>query len=286
MANSCSEPFAYLHRGADPVPVPAVAAGARPKPLPDELIVPPGVYSAHGKIHACHEEGLYRFFNPGVGNIQRVVYQADACALMSGLCWLHTHGGRDDFKTDDELCRLAMTGKLVMTCGPFSNFMTRLLAGRGVRIRVVEVKTLLDRNGYNDGHVLTEVNLDGRWIVFDPDPHLFYRYNGRRLNLPDLVRQVRAGDYEREPLARAIPFAMTDFKDPESGYDYALWYETASALGDSAFRRVMMIPIIPDGGARYYTTRTGADQARAEALWSDSNMRHLPPDEFQTRFYI
>ena len=286
MANPLSQPFAYLHRGPDPVPVPTAAAGLPAAELPGDLVVPPGVYGVHGQVYECRQDGLYRFFSPGTGNLQRVVYGGgETYGLMSGLCWLHTHGGRDDFKADEALLRIALQEKLVMTCGPFSNFVTRLLPRFGVRIRTVAVKTLLDRNGYSDGHVLTEVNLDGRWIVFDPDPHLFYRHRGRRLSLFELVPRVQAGDYEREPLARTAPFAITDFKDPKSGYDYGLWYETACALGDSAFRRVMMIPIIADGGTSWYTAYSEPDHVRAEALWSARGLQYLSPDEFRRRLY-
>jgi hypothetical protein len=285
MATPLSSAFAYLHRGPHPEPVPVAEVAATAAVLPGELVIPPATYVVHGQAYDCRREGLYRFFSPGTGNAQRVVYVSDTHALLSGLCWLHTHGGRDNFRSDAELLALALTQKLVMTCGPFSTLMTRLLPRFGVRVRVVAVKTLLEPNGYNDGHVLTEVNLDGRWVVFDPDPHVFYRHGGTRLGLLDLVPQVQAGDFEREPLARTVPFAITEFRDPKSTYDYGLWYETACALGDDAFRRVMMIPVIPDGGANWYTAFSRADHARAEELWRDQGLKYLPPRELRSRFY-
>ena len=257
--------------------------------LPDALVLPPGTYTVHGRTYDATAEGLYRFLHPMHDNQQRIVYGKDTHALMSAVCWLQSHGSRDNFKAQEDLLRIAMTGKLILTCGPFSNFAVALLTELGVPIRVVCVKTLLERNGYSDGHVLTEVRLDGRWVVFDPDPHVIYSHAGRRLSLLELVPHVQTDTYDREKLADTVPFAVTEFKDPSSGYDYGLWLETVAARDrgwrNTEFCRVVMIPVIPDEGTYWYTACTPADHERAEVLWADDGLRYLPTAEFRARFY-
>ena len=280
--------FVYHFAGAEVLPVPSVAADAgRAEALPETLVIPPGTYSFRGESYRLDKEGLYRLLCPPEENHQRIVYRSDVLALMSGVGWLHCHGSRDDFKDFDEVIALARTDKLVLTCGPYTKIVTTLFGELGVPIRTVCVRTLLELNGYNDGHVLSEIRLDGRWVVFDIDPHRLYRFGGRRLSLLELIPHVQAHDCETEPLAGGVPFAITNFINRDGTYDYGLWYETIGAeaggrQGES-FRRVMMIPIIPDEGAYYYTTYTDAQRERAETLWPD--LRYLPLDAFRARFY-
>lgn len=260
--------------------------GASSASLPPALIIPPGIYNYRGQNYHLAQEGLYRFMCPPEDNQQRIVYRNDMLAMMSAVGWLHCHGSRDDHKSFDEVIALALTNKLVLTCGPYAKIVTMLFARLAVPIpiRTVGVRTLEERNGYSDGHILSEVRLDGRWIVFDVDQHLLYSFGGKRLSLLDLNPHVQARDYVREPLANGVSFAITDFK--EGGYDYGLWYETAIARQDGEeFRRLMMIPIISTDGQAYYTAYTEAEHRRAEKLWADSPMHYLPIADFRARFY-
>ena len=257
--------------------------GAPAESLPPKLIIPPGVYSYRGESYNLGREGLYRLMCPPEDNQQRIVYRHDVFALMSAVGWLHCHGNRDDYKSFDEVMALALTNKLVLTCGPYTKIVTTLFASLDIPIRRVQVLTLEDRNGYNDGHVLSEIRLDGRWVVFDVDTHLFYSFGGKRLSLLDLIPRVQARDYLREPLANGVSFAITDFKSKD-GYDYGLWYETEIAMqDDSAFRRVMMIPVISDEGKNFSTTYSEDDRRRAEKL--HPGLHYLTIADFRARFY-
>lgn len=261
---------------------PASGLGAA-ETLPQKLIIPPGVYSYRGENYNLEKEGLYRLMCPPEDNQQRIVYSHDVFALMSAVGWLHCHGSRDDYKSFDEVIALALTYKLVLTCGPYTKIITTLLTQLRIPIRTVAVKTLEERNGYSDGHVLSEIYLDGRWIAFDVDGHVLYSFGGKRLSLLELNPHVQARDFVREPLTDTVPFAITDFKSKE-GYDYGLWYETIIAMKDNeTFRHVMMIPVIPADGQYFYTTYTEAEHQRAEMLWP--GMHYLPIADFRARFY-
>ena len=267
----------------------------RQKPLPRTLVIPPGAYTIGGRTYALEKEGLYRALDPGRANRQRIVFQKDVVALVSGLCWMHSHGSRDDRRSSAALRRQALTGKLIMTCGPFCDFVVTLLDRIGVRCRGVAMRTLETHNGWNDGHVLLEVRTGKRWVLLDADQHMVCRHKGRRLSLLDLVPRVRAGDYEAVPLAASFPLAISGFRDPDSGYDYGMLVETREGgrsreqLYRETLRRLLGVPCIAEDGQRFFTTLNEAERKvalrrlRGEPSWR--GMVYLPKDEFRRRFY-
>ena len=274
---------------------PARCVVPRGKPLPRTLVVPPGVYAIAGRTYSLEQEGLYRALDPGRANRQRIVFRKDVVALVSGLCWMHSHGSRDDRKSFAALRRQAVTDKLIMTCGPFCDFVVQLLDRIGVRCRGVAMRTLRAHNGWNDGHVTLEVWTGKRWVLLDADQHMVCRHKGRRLSLLDLVPRVRAGDYEAVPLAASFPLAISGFRGLDNGYDYGMLVETREG-GQSrervyreALRRLLGVPCIADGEHRFFTTLNEAERRmamkrlREEPSWR--GMVYLPPGEFRTRFY-
>ena len=268
-------------------------AGGKASPMPAKLVIRPGTYSFGGTSFRMEKEGLYRFFNMMKQNLQRVVYKKDPVALISGLCWMQSHGSRDDFKSYEELLEIAGTKKLIMTCGPFSNFVSRLINEHGIKSRVVGMATLLPPTGYDDGHVTMEVRIGGRWIVLDPDPHTVYRFRGRRLSLAELIIHVRRDDYEIERLANSYDLAVSDFHNPKdhNNYDYGLICETSGAGMPGpersglrkGLKRVCMVPRMVEGGFTY----SSAPDARTlkKAKKRHPALRFLEWDEFLKKFY-
>jgi hypothetical protein len=274
-------------------PVRGARAGA--KPLPRKLVIPAGTYRFKGETYDLRKEGLYRWHEPCKANRQRIVFHKDVLALVSGLCWIHSHGTRDEAKSFSAQCRHALTDKLILTCGPFSNFVSQLFDRLGIRHRVVSMRTLETPNGWNDGHVTMEVLLGRKWTLLDLDPHAAYRYKGRRLSLLDMVPRVRAGDYEVERLAASYSLAIANFRDPKTGYDYGMLVETRG-WGDSrieiqrqVYRRVLGIPCIADGGSLYFTAINEAERRKAMRQLKTTprwqGLVYLPPAEFRAKFY-
>jgi hypothetical protein len=255
-------------------------------PLPESLIVPPGAYAVFGQNYELHEEGLYRFICPMAENRQCIVFQSDVWALMSAVCWLVSHGYRDNGKTVAEKKEIARRGKLIITCGDCSEFSRSLFQELQIPIRQANIATLLNHNDYNDGHVLTEVKLDGRWIAFDPDQSALYSSENKRLNILELIQYAHAGGYQRERLAANLPIAVGHFT--ANNYQYELWSETCLSndlLYDEIMNRLMGIPIISENGVSYFTAFSENDRERAEALYPERSLRYLSLDEFRARFY-
>ena len=265
------------------------------RPLPRKLIIQAGHYRIGGETYALGKEGLYRFLDPFKGNRQRIVFQTDIVALVSGLCWMHSHGTRDQSMSFAALCRHALSEKLILTCGPFSNFVSQLFDRMDIRHRVVSMRTLKQPNGWNDGHVTMEVMIAHRWTLLDLDPHMAYRYKGRRLSLLDMLPRVRAGGFEVERLAASYALAISSFRDPVTDYDYGMLAEThgwGNALKDphrEFLTRVMGIPCIRDADILYFTAINEADRRKAmqqlkrNPKWQ--GLVYLPPAEFRRRFY-
>ena len=259
----------------------AVAAAA----LPRKLVIEPGVYRVHGKTWNLAREGLYRFLFPGVGNHQRIVYRRDPVALLSALSWISSHGDRDNRKSVKEWMAIARTGKLILTCGAMARMGQTVCESVGLRARCVAARTLDTLNTYDNGHALLEVQLEGRWTLVDLDIKCLFVKAGRRLSLLEFSSASQRGDYEIEPLAAATGLAMGHFQG--DGYDYGPFMETTfySETGVRRwYKRIMMVPVIPEGQVRYFTG-TPAQRRKFARLHPDGNPVGLTPEAFAQRFY-
>ena len=96
---------------------------------------------------------------PGKDNQQRIVYRRHIWALLSGLSWISTHGSLDNSTPHDELRRIVLTRKLVVTCGKISEFGCQILERVGVRAPLARATTLQKLNTYDNGHVWMEACL-------------------------------------------------------------------------------------------------------------------------------
>lgn len=65
-------------------------------------------------------------------------------------------------KMQDWLTELGI--QKVGACGEFSNLLAAMLAVRGIKSRIITLANYPE----NDGHVVIEVLINGRWVVFDP----------------------------------------------------------------------------------------------------------------------
>lgn len=270
----------YCLKGEDVSRIMPVDGDAGSSPLPEGLVIPPGKYSERGAAYDLGKEGLYRFFSPLESSAQKIVFSGCEYALLSGLCWIHSHGNRDDRREFGEIKNIALDRKVVMTCGPYSNFSKRLLDEAGVRARTVNVKPLDERNGYDDGHVLIEVFLENRWVLCDIDQHNFFLDGARRLCLAEVSKRVDSGDYGLEKIAASVSLAVSDFRT--DGFDYGMKMETTMNTEAGLRRwyaRIMRVPVME---GRYFTC--GEDhRKRIEELWP--GLVFLPENQFNRRFY-
>lgn len=275
---------AFLLRGQDTFWVEkSVSVG---RECPASLVVPPGDYLVGGTTWRMAEEGLYRFLDPLVGNHQRIVYAGDILTLMSSFTWLMSHGYRDNRKSFSDLESMAQRGKIIVTCGDCAAFAVELFMRLQVPIRLVRGRTLQHPNGYNDGHILTEVKMDGSWVAFDPDMGNLYFHHGKILSFVGLVVQLPKGEIEARALTRKIPLAIGHFSSGD--YDFGLWMETWLAHPDwmkKLLARPLGIPIIAEAGISYFTTFEGSQRQRAQQFEASERLVYLSMSEFMQKFY-
>lgn len=254
--------------------------------LPASLVIPPGEYLVGGTTWRLTEEGLYRFLDPLAGSHQHIVYAGDVLTLMASFSWLMSHGYRDNRKPFSDLESMARREKIIVTCGDCAAFAVELFARLQVSIRLVRGRTLQPPNGYNDGHILTEVKMDGSWVAFDPDMGNLYFHHGKILNFLELVVQLPKGEVEARALTQKIPLAIGHYSS--EGHHFDLWMETRLAHPDwmrELLARPLGIPIIAEDGKSYFTTFEESQRRQAQQFEASEGLVHLPQPEFMEKFY-
>ncbi len=281
-ATLTNAPLAFHLNGIESRPIGPV--GGRGRPLPAQLVLPPGRYTVHGKTYRLHSEGLYRFLNPGVGNQQRIIYRKDPLALLSGIAWIASHGSRDHARPRTDWETLALREKVIITCGSVATLTVDILTRQGIPARVVHGKTLEALNTYDNGHVLIEAWLDGRWTLVDPDVKMLFRRGRRRLSLVEFSEASQTGDYTFERLSAATGIAVGCFE--ENGYDYGLFMETTfcnEACLRRWYKRIMMVPVIRAGG-KWCITGTPSRMRKAARLY-ERDFAFYSRAEYLREFY-
>lgn len=156
----------FLNQGIFDVPV---VSATTPLPTGSMCFVP-GAYLFNGVGYQCDQPGAYRFLdtaNPVVQ--QRVMWNGDLYGLLSGLSCCHVHGVADevyagDWQTLSNHCR---TRKMRLRCGHIVSFAMWLLPQVGFTVRSRNVIANPPLNGYDDGHIVLEVQVLGEWRMWD-----------------------------------------------------------------------------------------------------------------------
>lgn len=155
--------------------------------LPSTLIISPNSYIKHRQVHECYEEGIYRFVSYPNGSVQRIVYNGNVLVLLESMTWLHLHGYRDNYLTTEQALEKAKIEKLSMTCQPICCFFRDVLKSCGINARTVSFITLEPPNGYNDGHRMLEVEIDGDYVCVDVTTRSYFRRSGKLLSAEELL---------------------------------------------------------------------------------------------------
>lgn len=155
--------------------------------LPDDLIIPPDVYSYDGKTYDMFEEGLYRIAEIGTPLIQRIVFYNDIDILMCSIAWLHIHGYRDNAKSFGAIQAIAKKEKIQLICGNMCMFTQKLLNMLGIENRLVVFLTLNEWNDYSNGHTMIEIKDQGQWKLWDIDLKHKFVSDGKHLSAREAI---------------------------------------------------------------------------------------------------
>ncbi|MBC8871692.1 MAG: hypothetical protein H8E44_19875 [Planctomycetes bacterium] len=254
-------------------------------PLPDSLIISPGEYQFRDQAFALQEEGLYRFIEVGEEQQQRIVYQADLHALLSGIAWIVSHGNSDHGKSHEVLAEEAKTRKIFITCGPVSGWASRILGDHGIRARSATSLTLGHWNTYDNGHAMIEVYRKDlrKWVLYDVDGNCFFTWRETPLSLVEFAYAVMSDKpYEINKLANDTRLDVSNFKGNDGKADYAFFCERMNAAVRQWYRRIVQVPMLHDAklGRCFFDA---ANRQRIESY--NKSFKYLEKGEFRRTFY-
>ena len=256
------------------------------KELPSLLVIPPGNYSFQGNTYNLNKEGIYRFISVPKENQQRIVYERNADALFSGISWLYTHGGRDDYKDHDELIQKALTSKIYGQCYTISFSLQTILAEQGIQSRVVTTLTLEPWNTYNNGHTMLEVFRDeyNKWVVYDFDGNAYFEKDKMPLSLIEWYQLIPNDNYEIKYLADDVKVDVSNVSSKDD-YDYVFLSEMVIMNEEQQrkwYKRVIQVPLIEDEDSKYLFF----DKRNRERIESYSHSyEYMDREQFMKQFY-
>jgi hypothetical protein len=141
----------------------------------------------------AREPGLYRFFVPGFGGQQFLVWEPELgiVSFMTDVGYIYLHGNKDNSLSVEELEVASLNRKLSVTCGTIVMLLIDLLSDFGIDARQALSVTLMEINGLDDGHVMLETKVDGKWVLFDPDSRTVFGDGDYLLGVADLASNFR-----------------------------------------------------------------------------------------------
>jgi hypothetical protein len=255
--------------------------------IPNQLIIKPGIYNFQGTSYDLTKEGLYRFKTSKNIRAQRIVFQKDIEAFLSAISWITSHGSSDIEKTVAELTEKAMHSKLLISCGPASNFTQQLLATLNIKSRLVSGITLELWNGYNDGHALIEVWREkwGKWVLYDINLHSYFTYKqgSTPLSLFEFHKAVAKDDFLILPLSLNTSFEFSHNPTTESKNNFDFFTEESHVNIRDWYRWVMQVPLIFNTSMNKMVFTGENSKERIESL--SDHYQHVDAEKFINMFY-
>ncbi len=280
-----NQPIAYFLNGdivftLDPV------LSEHSKTIPQNIVIPPGIYTFSGKNYSLLAEGLYRLVVPGKINVQRVVYRENLDAFLSAICWMVSHGNADDSILLPDLTDKAMHSKVLITCGTVSRWARELLLSIGVDSRIVSGITVKEWNDFDNGHILLEVWRAKwrKWVVYDFDNNCYFLplHSDIPLSIVDLSTLVTEKKYRIRSLANDTRLDVSGFRSA-NGYDYSFFSEGINADIKSWYARVLMVPCIYDDKQRLFIFMDEPSKKKVESY--SPNYKYMEKDKFMSKYY-
>lgn len=290
----------FTRKGSRSIPV-----APAPATLPVPLVIPPGVYtigSASYDVRAI--EGLIKvIIGPGQ-TVNRVVFQSDPYALISGLCWLCTHGDEEERGASEPqanwITRMGSTAKvqkLRLRCGPTVEMVRWFCEYYGLQTRTVRWLTMQDPTGQDwagvdEGHVTMEVKIGGVWRNFDPDMGAFYTDGtGSHVEARALPAIFADDSFVIERLDADASYASELSEAGE--VDLAGWYELTMLRDDGQgdggrrwIRRICQaVAIDHPNGEIWWQLPAGAESRSSWVTGLSATYKLKTAAEFNAQFY-
>jgi hypothetical protein len=249
-----------------------VPIGVSAEPIPNPWLIVPGVYAYNDIAYDMTSEGLYRLFAMDPSDAYedagfRISHAGTGAArpLLAGIAAVCLHGRDHETLSHDQLVETARGSYLALRCGFVDVFARTILDQVGIPCRSVSCVTLTDSNGVDDGHVMTEVLTDGRWVLYDLSfDRAFRDLDGHLLNAGQIASHVAAGTYRDDLIVRSgCAYWPSSSIISHLG---ASVVESAGGVAAWTRRIVQAVGILDSDGRYYFKLPTGTSTARKQQL--------------------
>lgn len=253
--------------------------------IPERLIIKPGKYNIYGDTYILTDEGLYRFIYPKKEVQQRIVYDNDLDALLSGLSWIHSHGTYDNCVSPEALTSKATNSKLSMTCMYISKWAHYILNNHGIKSRFIGAMTLDNWTEGSVGHNLIEIYREDykKWVLYDLDNNVYFLHNKTPLSMVEFSDYYKSEDYELKYISGDVNCDILNHKSisPDNGFIFSCDIANNEKTLKKIYKRLMQVTFINDGNYSYYFN--DANCSRVESY--ENNAEYITKDEFIEKFY-
>ncbi len=244
------------------------------------IIMAPGVYQYNSFKYELINEGLYGIFNIGIDSGYRIIYSNDIPVLISAICWLTTYGNRDEGQQTSTLLTALRTRKVALQCSSTVGLARSLLSSVGITSRICRVLTASTPNGWNDGHVVLEVLINGIWYFWDILNNFYPSANGQQTNFNDYMLNLSADKI-------MIADAQGDTLSYAGGSNiiFDAFCRTAISLNNTVDRLYNIPGIDHTDGMTYFYTPLGTESRKSWVLGLSSSYRVVNYDVWLNMFY-
>lgn len=243
-------------------------------PIPQPLLIDPGIYSYNGIAYDMTQAGLYRFaapFTPDQGH--RVVRTDDVEAFINALSGICIHGTRDKGLSNSTKTHRARTDWLRMTCGDQVSWIASHLTALEIPSRAISTVTMGKSDNYNDGHMMLEAWIGGGWRLYDVDwnRRFISAVTGQRINAADIAETVKAGT------AQEVETVLGPRYDTTSGevnpWLFSSDYDSPSQRRKWAERIIQAVGVWHTDGLCYFKIPIGSEHRKDWLLSLSSKWR-------------
>ena len=285
------KPIIYRINCSDIESVPTVKNTKSYYDIPNKLFISPGIYRIKDMYFRCDKPGLYRFVFPQKKNIQRIVVN-DKYDAVRHLMGIFLRGNSDDHLSFEILYQQSLKRRLILTCGPTSRFVKRLLSDLNIKVRIVHTLALGEWNSYNNGHTMLETfdeNIN-KWILVDYNKHCFYRVEGAKyyanlFELWDAIMNEKEICIERGYMGTQLD--ASGFKDCNSNFDYHLIEEMFDFNNEqriTVLKKFLHVPMIETENKDIFFILKDKSKRRRVERYSES-YKYMTQEDFLHIFY-
>lgn len=153
-----------------------------------------GVYKLGGHSWDCTRPGLYRFMLPNEQFVRNRIVAGTPVQiydLISAVCWNHVHGAADETDNMQVLSNKGVHQRWRLRCGYIVDMMVWLLPQFGISARRTNPRTLLEPNGFDDGHIVLETMHGSEWRMWDLTNGCYFRNAaGEHLSTAGMIAHI------------------------------------------------------------------------------------------------